>query len=607
MWTDAPNVFARTPAAPELIADDYAFSPDGSQVVYSHATAPAPGQMIPNQPVELFVMNADGSGIRQLTHDDAYAAFPAWSPDGQTIAYASYRGQDYVPGCVGLSNCPSNLYLIDASGGEPTPLVSTTASETSPTWSPDSTRIAFAETNDGQGSIVSVKRGGSGRIEFSPGGAVSFPAWSPDGTQILFFRMQDGTNHVWSVTPDDSGHHDIVDTRTDTNFGRPVWSPDGTTIAFARPFAGATAVWTIDRYGNTPPERIAGWPGIDGAPIAWRPGPSGSDTDPALSESSGSPSVATDPLQEAEILDHVPPRSFSGVPIAGSPLSQDEFHGRSVIVVAWASWCEPCVSTLKEAQFITERARLYPAVVGVVQPEDVENARMVAANLGLTFPTIADDFTGAAFQALPTVWVLTPEGEVITTHVGSVDREWMLAAVYDATFGHPFSPTASPQATQEPVQVPNVVGMGSNAALQALDAEGLESIAAYREVEGAELGHVVSTDPAPGASVDAGTRVGVVVATRVTVLPDQAVSSLACGVTDAVAFGGPRLVLLPSGETFIRANVPGIERSDKVARATDRATDEGLWNIVRNGDVIAVIDYDTLDGVACTGTGVAGA
>ena len=78
MWTDAPNVFADTPAASELLADDYAFSPDGSRVVFSHATAPAPGSGPPNQPVELFVMDADGSGLRQLTHDDAYAAFPAW-------------------------------------------------------------------------------------------------------------------------------------------------------------------------------------------------------------------------------------------------------------------------------------------------------------------------------------------------------------------------------------------------------------------------------------------------------------------------------------------------------------------------------------------------
>ena len=228
-------------------------------------------------------MNAKGSGLRQLTHDNAYAAFPAWSPDGQTIAYASYRGQGYVPGCIGLSICPSNLYLIDASGGEPC------RSSRRPRRHADMEPGRHADRVRGDERRAGLDRqrqeGRIGRVELSPGGAVSFPAWSPDGTQILFLRMLDGTNHIWTVTPDDSGHHDIVDTRTDTNFGRAVWSPDGTTIAFARPYAGATAVWTIDRYGNTPPERIAGWPGIDGAPIAWQPVPSGSDTGPVRSES----------------------------------------------------------------------------------------------------------------------------------------------------------------------------------------------------------------------------------------------------------------------------------------------------------------------------------
>ena len=99
----------------------------------------------------------------------------------------------------------------------------------------------------------------------------------------------------------------------------------------------------------------------------------------------------------------------------------------------------------------------------------------------------------------------------------------------------------------------------------------------------------------------------VVVATQITPIPDQAVASLACGVTEVVAFGGPRQVLLPAGETFIRANVPGIERSDKVVRASERDIDGELWNIVRDGAIIAVIDYGTLDGAACPGSGVAAA
>lgn len=272
MWADSPNVFGGAEVAPQLIADDYAFSQDGSQVAFS-AQSHQGGNETPR---ELFVMNAKGSGLRQLTHDGAYAGFPAWSPDGSKIAYTSYRGTDYIPGCLGFSICPTDLYIIDAGGGTPTPLVSNdAASETTPTWSPDGTRLAFAEIADSNtGVIVTIRTDGTGRVELSPGGMVFYPSWSPDGRWILFLRTQDGTNHIWTATPDDSGHHDVVDTHTDTNVGRPVWSPDGDLIAFARPYAGTASLWTIDAAGDRSPERLAGWPGFDGAPIAWQPLPS---------------------------------------------------------------------------------------------------------------------------------------------------------------------------------------------------------------------------------------------------------------------------------------------------------------------------------------------
>jgi WD40 repeat protein len=269
MWTDSPSVFGGAQESPELISDDYAFSPDGSQVVFSAQTHEGGS----DTPRELFIMNADGSGLQQLTDDGAYAGFPAWSPDGTTIAYASYRGTDYIPGCLGFSICPTDLYVIPTDGGATTLLVANGAlSETMPTWSPDGTRLAFAELGENNaGVIVTIRTDGTGRVELSPGGKVSYPSWSPDGRWILFLNGEDGTNHIWIATPDDSGHHDIVDTRTDTNFGRPVWSPDGESIAFAKPYAGATSLWTIDSAGNQPAERVAGWPGYDAAPLAWQP------------------------------------------------------------------------------------------------------------------------------------------------------------------------------------------------------------------------------------------------------------------------------------------------------------------------------------------------
>lgn len=279
MWTDSGGTFGDTPVAPELLADDYAFSPDGSQVAFSAQEDQGSGEV----PRELFVMNADGTGLRRLTSDRAYAGFPDWSPDGDTIAYASYRGTNYVPGCLGSSICPTDLYVIDVTGGTPSLLVAGDVSETTPSWSPDGSSIAFAEIGeDGVGAIVTTRADGSGRVELAPTGAVSFPSWSPDGTQILFLKMQDGTNHLWTVNPDGSGHHDLADTRTDTNFGRPLWSPEGDYIAFARPYAGVVSLWIIDPAGDRSPERIAGWPGFAGSPIAWRPIPA--ETMPSASD-----------------------------------------------------------------------------------------------------------------------------------------------------------------------------------------------------------------------------------------------------------------------------------------------------------------------------------
>jgi len=270
MWTDSGS-FGGARVAPELLADDYAFSPGGSEVVFSQQVHEGGA----DTKRELFVMNADGSGVTQLTHDGAYAGYPAWSPDGTTIAYDSYRGSDYIPGCLGLSICPTDLYLIDAAGGTPRPFATNVdVSETTPSWSPDGSRIAFAELGkDGTGSIVNAAVDGSDRIELTPDGDVSFPSWSPDGRWILYLLGHDGTNLLVTATPTDSGHHVITDTHTDTNFGRPVWSPDGELIAYARPYSGTTSLWTIDATGSSLPERVAGWPGYDASPLAWQPVP----------------------------------------------------------------------------------------------------------------------------------------------------------------------------------------------------------------------------------------------------------------------------------------------------------------------------------------------
>ena len=270
MWTDDRGTFAGTPLAPDLVADDYAFSPDGSRVVFSAQVRQGDREV----DRELFVMNADGTDPEQLTSAGAYAGFPAWSPDGEQIVYAIYDGNEYIPGCLGFTICPTDLFVINLAERSTFPLARETVSETTPSWSPDGSMIAFAQIDDDtSGSIVTIRSDGSDRRQLSPRGDISFPSWSPDGERILFLRGEGGTNHLWTVAPDGCCPHHVVDTRTDTNVGRPLWSPEGDSIVFARPYGGVGSVWLIDTAGDRPPERLASWPGITGAPIAWQPVP----------------------------------------------------------------------------------------------------------------------------------------------------------------------------------------------------------------------------------------------------------------------------------------------------------------------------------------------
>lgn len=276
MWTDSRGTFAGTPVVPEVVADDYAFSPDGSRVVFSAQVRQGSGEV----PRELFVMNADGTDREQLTSVGAYAGFPAWSPDGTQIVYASYHGNEYIPGCLGFTICPTDLFVIDLAERSTFPLARETVSETTPTWSPDGSMIAFAQIDDGtSGSIVTIRSDGSDRRQLSPHGDISFPSWSPDGERILFLRAEGGTNHVWTVAPDGCCAQHVVDTQVDTNVGRPLWSPEGDSIAFARPYGGVPSLWIADPAGDRPPEKLASWPGFTGAPLAWQPVLATSDVD----------------------------------------------------------------------------------------------------------------------------------------------------------------------------------------------------------------------------------------------------------------------------------------------------------------------------------------
>jgi hypothetical protein len=162
------------------------------------------------------------------------------------------------------------------------------------------------------------------------------------------------------------------------------------------------------------------------------------------------------------------------------------------------------------------------------------------------------------------------------------------------------SPTPNGDST---TAIPDVVGLGDQAAISQLIQAGFDVEPLFRDVPG-DAWKVVSSDPVPGTLVDPGSTVTLTIVSRVTPLPDAATDALDCDAGAFVAFGSPHMVVTPAGSAFIM-NTSGIKRSDAVVSMDPSG--EGLWHVIRQGSVIAVVDHRTLDGVACAGSGVAGA
>lgn len=191
---------------------------------------------------EIWVMDSEGGNRSRLTAageaptDAAGSTSPAWSPDGERIAFAS-TGE-----AQGEDQDRFEIYVMRADGEEMRRLTEDDVYDATPTWAPDGTRIAHAHmpgfgTEQGDGVIVVMDTSGEGRIQLTrhPEGPEivldSHPAWSPDGTVIAFSRATftegGARTALYTIDPDGQGERLLIEDAVD-----PAWSPDGRFIAF---------------------------------------------------------------------------------------------------------------------------------------------------------------------------------------------------------------------------------------------------------------------------------------------------------------------------------------------------------------------------------------
>ncbi len=98
-------------------------SPDGKRIAFR--------KIIDEVNSEVFVMDADGSNPQNLTNDPAYDGWPAWSPDGRKLAFASNRRGNH------------RIYVMDADGKNVIPIVHDEGRATAPIWTPDGSSVFF--------------------------------------------------------------------------------------------------------------------------------------------------------------------------------------------------------------------------------------------------------------------------------------------------------------------------------------------------------------------------------------------------------------------------------------------------------------------------------
>ena len=178
----------------------------------------------------------NGRALHRLTNDPGFDACPAYSADGERIAWCG----------------PGGIWLMNQDGTDQRQL---NAFGAFPDFSPDGSKIVFGGAPTGSTNVdvwaIDVEGGDLTRITDAPG-FDRFPAWSPDGTKIVFQSSRTGIAQVWMMNPDGSDQTQLTFDPVSKD-QLPDWSPDGRRIAFVEqthPVGGD--IWVMNADGGDP-------------------------------------------------------------------------------------------------------------------------------------------------------------------------------------------------------------------------------------------------------------------------------------------------------------------------------------------------------------------
>lgn len=226
----------------------------------------------------IYAMDFGGHRVKKITSGNSINIFPSPNPDGTKVAYISFK--DGVPG-VFITNLKTGgtvklnlggpadfvswspagnklavaltadyynteIYTVDADGGNLKQLTFAGGINTSPSFSPDGNRIVFVSNRGGSPQIYMMNSDGTDqqRITFNEGNYNTSPAWSPDGKSIAFTSLVNGALQVFIMNADGSGERQVTYTPYSAN--HPAWTKDSRIITFDTEIEGRQELYMID-------------------------------------------------------------------------------------------------------------------------------------------------------------------------------------------------------------------------------------------------------------------------------------------------------------------------------------------------------------------------
>ncbi|MCM2323528.1 MAG: Tol-Pal system beta propeller repeat protein TolB [Oligoflexia bacterium] len=235
---------------------------------------------------EIYIMDFDGTNVRQITRHRSIAFAPAWSPDGTRIAYSLYTrhrgniknidlfefdfasnthrllsnrkginsGAAYSPDGKKIAMTMSflgnpDIFVLDPVTKTVERVTKSLGFDVDPSWSPDGRRMAFVSSRSGGPMVFGMSSDGSDVQRLTYAGKYNAtPSWSPQNNKVAFAGWIDRSFDIFIMNPD--GSHIERLTKSQGSNEDPHFSPDGNFIVFSSNRTGQKNIYVMNVDGT---------------------------------------------------------------------------------------------------------------------------------------------------------------------------------------------------------------------------------------------------------------------------------------------------------------------------------------------------------------------